>query len=77
MIVLHVKNGWPVQFACQKQPLVPLHDENVVRVAHASPTVDGTPVHTPMSSHPATWEHAAPDRPVQGSAVPLHAPGAM
>lgn len=71
---LHVPNGCPEQFACQKQPEVPEHDVNAVRAPHASPVVDAVPIQVPKSWHPVTSGQTAPESPPQAIGVPLHVP---
>jgi hypothetical protein len=73
-MALQLKRGCPEQFACQKQPAVPLQVANVVLAPHASPVIEATPVHWPRSLHPGAREHTAACKPVHGSGVPLHVP---
>lgn len=61
VMALQLKKGCPEQDACQKQPVIPEHDANVVRAPHASPVIAATPVQSPVSEHPGIREQIAPD----------------
>lgn len=71
---LQVPVGCPVQFACQKQPVVLEHAEKDVCAEQATPVVAATPVQTPVSWHPGIRGQSVPGSPAQESGVPLHVP---